>query len=211
MTEASGEAVVEFPVDGESDGEDGVVEEPAEAVPAIELPEDPDEAIAFLIGELLATRAAAVEAVDKWKRSVAEFDNYRKRAQRDQAAMIARSSERVLVNLLPVLDSLDAAAAMDAGASSEESIRQGLAGTRDQLLSTLAREGLEPIEALGEVFDPNLHEAAHMGEGSGTMVVEAEWRRGYTLNGRVIRATLVAVGYEAGKAPETAGEDQADG
>ena len=210
MTEASGEAVVEFPVDGESDGEDGVVEEPAEAVPAIELPEDPDEAIAFLIGELLATRAAAVEAVDKWKRSVAEFDNYRKRAQRDQAAMIARSSERVLVNLLPVLDSLDAAAAMDAGASSEESIRQGLAGTRDQLLSTLAREGLEPIDALGEVFDPNLHEAAHMGEGSGTMVVEAEWRRGYTLNGRVIRATLVAVGYEAREAPETAGEDQAD-
>ena len=211
MTEVSGDAVVEFPVDGEGDGEDGVVEEPAEAVPTIELPEDPDEAIALLIGELLATRAAAVEAVDKWKRSVAEFDNYRKRAQRDQAAMIARSSERVLVNLLPVLDSLDAAAAMDAGASSEESIRQGLAGTRDQLLSTLAREGLEPIEALGEVFDPNLHEAAHMGEGSGTMVVEAEWRRGYTLNGRVIRATLVAVGYEAGEAPETAGEDQADG
>lgn len=211
MTEVSGDAVVEFPVDGEGDGEDGVVEEPAEAVPTIELPEDPDEAIALLIGELLATRAAAVEAVDKWKRSVAEFDNYRKRAQRDQAAVIARASERVLVNLLPVLDSLDAAAAMDAGASSEESIRQGLAGTRDQLLSTLAREGLEPIEALGEAFDPNLHEAAHMGEGSGTMVVEAEWRRGYTLNGRVIRATLVAVGYEAGEAPETAGEDQADG
>ena len=208
MTEASGDTVLEFPVDGEEDGEDGVVEEPAEEVPAIELPDDPGEAIAFLIGELLATRAAAAEAVDKWKRSVAEFDNYRKRAQRDQAAVIARSSERVLVNLLPVLDSLDAAVAMDAGSSPEESIRQGLTSTRDQLLSTLSREGLEPIVALGEVFDPNLHEAAHMAEGSGTMVVEAEWRRGYTLNGRVIRATLVAVGYEAGEEAETAREDQ---
>jgi len=144
------------------------------------------------------------QARDRHLRLAADFDNYRKRAQRDQAAMIARSSERVLASLLPVLDSLDAAAATDAGASSEESLRQGLTGTRDQLLSTLAREGLEPIEALGEVFDPNLHEAAHMGEGSGTMVVEAEWRRGYTLNGRVVRATLVAVGYEAG-------EDQAEG
>lgn len=211
MTEASGDPVLEFPGDGEGKDENGVVEETAEAVPAIELPEDPDEAIALLIGELLATRAAAVEAVDKWKRSVAEFDNYRRRAQRDQAAMIARSSERVLVSLLPVLDSLDAAIAMEAGPASDESIRQGLTGTRNLLLSTVAREGLEPIEALGEVFDPNLHEAAHMGEGSGTMVVEAEWRRGYTLSGRVVRATLVAVGYEAEEPEEMAGEGQAEG
>ena len=211
MTEPSADAVLEFPVDGEGDGEEAVVEEPAEAVPAIELPEDPDEAIAFLIGELLATRAAAVEAIDKWKRAVAEFDNYRKRAQRDQTAIIARASERVLVSLLPVLDSLDAAIAMEAGTSSDEGIRRGLTGTRDLLVSTLAKEGLEPIEALGEVFDPNLHEAAHMGEGSGTMVVEAEWRRGYTLKGRMIRASLVAVGYEPEGADETAAECPAEG
>lgn len=211
MTEANGDTVPEVPVDGEDEDENGAVEDAVEAVPAIELPEDPDEAIALLIGELLATRAAAAEAVDKWKRSVAEFDNYRKRAQRDQAAMITRSSERVLVSLLPVLDSLDAAIAMEAGTSSDESIRQGLTGTRDLLLSTVAREGLEPIQALGEVFDPNLHEAAHMAEGRGTMVVEAEWRRGYMLSGRVVRATLVAVGYEAEDLEETAGEGQAQG
>jgi len=197
--------------EGLAEDEDGAAaEESAEAVPAFELPEDPDEAIALLISELLATRAAAAEAIDKWKRSVAEFDNYRKRAQRDQAAMIARASERVLGRLLPVLDSLDAAMGMDTRTSSDENIRRGLTGTRDLLLSTLAREGLEPIEALGEVFDPNVHEAAQMGEGSGTMVVAAEWRRGYTLNGRVIRASLVAVGYEAARTEETAAEDQAE-
>ena len=202
--------VQEVLVEGEDDH--GVVgEESVEAVPAIELPEDPDEAIALLIGELLATRAAAAESIDRWKRSMAEFDNYRKRAQRNQAAMIARSSERVLVRLLPVLDSLDAAISIETQTSSDESIRRGLTSTRDLLLSTLAREGLEPIEALGELFDPNLHEAAQMGEGSGTMVVAADWRRGYTLNGRVVRATLVAVGYEAEATEETAGEDQASG
>ncbi|MDE0170461.1 MAG: nucleotide exchange factor GrpE [bacterium] len=201
----------EMTEEGLAEDEDGAAaEESAEAVPAFELPEDPDEAIALLISELLATRAAAAEAIDKWKRSVAEFDNYRKRAQRDQAAMIARASERVLGRLLPVLDSLDAAMGMDTRTSSDENIRRGLTGTRDLLLSTLAREGLEPIEALGEVFDPNVHEAAQMGEGSGTMVVAAEWRRGYTLNGRVIRASLVAVGYEAARTEETAAEDQAE-
>lgn len=210
-----GEAVTgehgEMTEEGLAEDEDGAAaEESAEAVPAFELPEDPDEAIALLISELLATRAAAAEAIDKWKRSVAEFDNYRKRAQRDQAAMIARASERVLGRLLPVLDSLDAAMGMDTRTSSDENIRRGLTGTRDLLLSTLAREGLEPIEALGEVFDPNVHEAAQMGEGSGTMVVAAEWRRGYTLNGRVIRASLVAVGYEAARTEETAAEDQAE-
>ena len=68
--------------------------------------------------------------------------------------MITRSSERVLARLLPVLDSLDAAIAIQTESSSAESMRRGLTSTRDQLLSTLAREGMEPIEALGAVFDP---------------------------------------------------------
>ncbi len=187
-----------------------VVDEVADGIPSLQIPDDPDEAVAFLMVELLAARAAAAEAVDRWKRSVAEFDNFRKRSQRDQATMVARSSERVLVRLLPVLDSLDAATAVETAAS-EESLRQGLTGTRDLLLSILAKEGMEPIKALGQVFDPNLHEAAQLAEGSGTMVVNADWRRGYMLNGRVIRATLVAVGYEPDgmESPEKANEEQA--
>lgn len=186
---------------------DGVVDESGDPIPALELPEEPDEAIAFLAGELLAARAAAAGAVDQWKRAVAEFDNYRKRSQRDQTALVARSSERVLRGLLPVLDSLDAAMAMESSTGSDESMRQGLTGTRDLLLAALAKEGMEPIQALGTVFDPNRHEAAHIAEGSGTMVVTAEWRRGYMLKGRVIRATLVAVGYEVG-APERPEESE---
>ena len=66
---------------------------------------------------------------------------------------------------------------METATSSETGMRQGLSGTRDLLLSTLAREGMAPIEAPGAVFDPTLHEAAQIGEGSGTMVVAAELRR----------------------------------
>ena len=142
-----------------------VVEEADEPFPGLELPEDPAMVIAVLVGELAAARAAAGEAVDKWKRAAAEFDNYRKRSLRDQAEVITRASERVLVQLLPVLDSLDAAIAMETATSSETGMRQGLSGTRDLLLSTLAREGMAPIEAPGAVFDPTLHEAAQIGEG----------------------------------------------
>lgn len=175
----------------------------------MDLPDDPDEAVAFLINELLAAREAAEQAEDRWKRSVAEFDNYRKRTARVQQESVVRASERVMLQILPVLDSLDAALIMEsADGSSDGGLRQGMSSTRGLLLSTLSREGLEPIEALGAAFDPTLHEAAQMAEGSGTMVVTAELRRGYLLKGRVVRPSLVAVGYEPVSSPEAgAGEE----
>ena len=181
----------------------------ADHIDRIELPGDPDEAIAFLINELLAVREAAEQAEDRWRRSVAEFDNYRKRTARVQQESVARASERVMLQLLPVLDSLDAALTIDsADGSSDGGMRRGMSSTRELLLSTLAREGLEPIEALGAEFDPTLHEAAQMAEGSGTMVVAAELRRGYLLKGKVVRPSLVAVGYEqVSPAEAEAGEE----
>ena len=178
---------------------------PAPAVDlGVELPEDPRRAVEALLDELASARAAADEAEDKWKRTAAEFDNYRRRARRDQAELIARSSERVASRMLPVLDSLDAALVSESVASAEAGIREGMSGTRDLLLSVLAGEGLAQIEALGGVFDPALHEAAQIGEGEGTMVVTAELRRGYTLAGRVVRASLVVVGYQpAGESGES--------
>lgn len=187
VTTPAPEEVVEAIVD---DGMDDQVDR-------VELPEDPGEAVALLINELLAAREAAEQAEDRWKRSVAEFDNYRKRTARVQQESVARASERVMLQILPVLDSLDAALVMEsADGSAGGGLRQGMSSTRELLLSTLSREGLEPIEAVGAPFDPTLHEAAQMAEGSGTMVVTAELRRGYLLKGRVVRPTLVAVGYE---------------
>ena len=174
-----------------------------------ELPEDPVLAAAVLFEELSYARAAEKNAEIRWKRTAAEFKNYRRRARRDQADLITRSSERVASRMLPVIDSLDAALASEAVGSAEAGIREGLSGTRDLLLSVLAGEGLAPIEALGAAFDPALHEAAQIGEGEGAMVVEAELRRGYTLAGKVVRASLVVVGYQPAEAPappESSGE-----
>ena len=163
--------------------------------PTLDLPDDPAEAVPVLIGELMASRSAQVEATDKWKRAAAEFENFRRRSIRDQEALIVRSSERVVTQLLPVLDSLDAAMGLDAESENESKMLSGMAGTRELLLATLTREGVEPIPTEGVAFDPALHEAVQVAEGDGTMIVAAEFRRGYTVHGKVLRASLVAVGY----------------
>jgi len=163
---------------------------------ALEIPDDPAEAVPVLMEALLASKVEAGEYLDNWKRATADFDNFRKRSQREQEALVGRAAERVLVDLLPTLDSFDAALAYEAETEREENLLSGMKGTRTQLLTTLAGAGLEPIEALGAEFDPELHEAVQVGEGSGQMIVTGELRRGYQLNGRVIRAALVAVGYE---------------
>lgn len=146
--------------------------------------------------ELAVAQARAESYLNDLRRAAADFDNYRKRSQRELTSIVERSSERVVRSLLPVLDSLDAALAVETSTEAEEKLKAGVRGTRDQLLDLLVREGLEPIEALGEPFDPVLHEAATTNqEGDGPILVLAEYRRGYLLKGQVLRATLVGVGH----------------
>lgn len=179
--------------------EDTTAADAAEAPPLdLELPEDPTEAVEVLATALLGARAEAAQYLDHWQRVAAEFDNFRKRSQRERAETVSRAAERVIVNLLPTLDSFDAAVAFEAETEKEEKLLAGMHGTLTQLLTALQAEGLEPIQALGAEFDPELHEAVQVGEGSGTMVVTEELRRGYLLNGRVLRAALVVVGYDEG-------------
>ena len=164
--------------------------------PTLTLPDDPAEAVEVLKGALEASQDEAARYLDDYRRMTADFDNFRKRTRRDQADLAARATERLVVSLLPVLDSFDAALAVEADGESAVKMLEGMRGTREQLLAQLKAEGLEPIETVGGPFDPALHEAAQMAAGSGTMVVTAELRRGYTFSGRVLRAALVAVGYE---------------
>ncbi len=179
--------------------------------------DDSGEAVPPSVEELAAARhelelaqAAAQAADDRWKRSLAEMENYRKRARRQQEDSLVRAAERVINRLLPVLDSLDAALAIEEGSSIDQ-LREGISGTRDQLRSTLAQEGLEPIEALGSAFDPNLHEAVQMLDGSGALTVKSEFRRGYLLRGRVIRPSLVVVGHDDEEAPTQVGCEDGSG
>ncbi len=160
----------------------------------LELPDDPDEAQDLLLRELNEARQEAGDHLEMLQRVAADFDNFRRRVQRDQAENVERASQRVIEGLLPTLDALDAATAFEPQSPSEEKIREGVLSTRSQLLETLAREGFEPIPAVGEAFDPKVHEAVSgPGEGSGDLFIGAELRRGYVMRGRVIRPSLVTV------------------
>jgi molecular chaperone GrpE len=160
----------------------------------LELPDDSDEAQALLLRELSESRQEAGEHLEMLQRVAADFDNFRRRVERDQAENVERASQRVIEGLLPTLDAFDAATAFQPQSPAEEKIREGVLSTRSQLLETLSREGFEPIPATGEVFDPKVHEAVSgPGEGNGDLVVDAELRRGYVMRGRVIRPSLVTV------------------
>jgi molecular chaperone GrpE len=149
-----------------------------------------------LLGELAESRMEAGETLDTLQRVAAEFDNYRRRVDRDQTQSVERASQRVIESLLPTLDAFDAALAVEVSTASEEKMLDGMRSIRDHLLETLARDGLEPIPALGELFDPKVHEAVSGAQaGDGELVVDSELRRGYTMQGRVIRPSLVTVDH----------------
>jgi molecular chaperone GrpE len=164
----------------------------------IDLPDDGEEAQTLLLRALVESRQEAGEYLTMMQRVAADFENYRKRVERDHAENTRRASQRVVERLLPALDSFDAAIAYEARSPAEGKILDGMRGTHTQLLDILAAEGLEPIAAAGERFDPAVHEAVSgpPGEGDGHLVVAQELRRGYTMKGRVVRPSLVAVEHD---------------
>jgi molecular chaperone GrpE len=133
------------------------------------------------------------ELKDLLQRKVADFDNYRKRVQREREEIAARAAEGLIEELLPVLDHLELALAAEGESAAD--YRKGVEMILQQLRDLLGRHGLEPIEALGRHFDPHVHEAviseatSEHPEGS----VIAELQRGYKLKGKVLRPAKVKV------------------
>lgn len=134
---------------------------------------------------------------DRLLRLQADFDNYRKRIARDHSEMVQRSNEDLIMSLLPVLDHFDhAAQAVDKIA--DESLAaylQGFKLVRSELERVLENNGVKPIEAVGKDFDANLHDALTTVPATGgkSGMVVSEFRKGYTLHGRILRASQVIV------------------
>ena len=154
-------------------------------------PEEPggDGQEALLAEELEATRRERDEYLDVLRRLKAEFENSRKRQERERARILETASERLVVELLPVLDNLDRAL------EAEGDIHEGVQAIRDQLVAALGKEGLLPVASDGQPFDPNVHEAV-MSQPSdeyeeGTIL--QTFQRGYLLNGKPIRPAKVVV------------------
>jgi molecular chaperone GrpE len=127
------------------------------------------------------------------QRVAADFENYRKRIARDQAAMIARAHERLVEKLLPVLDDLERA--FDAAEQHDEAkVLEGVRMTKDALAALLQSEGLHEIEAEGQ-FDPHVHEAllAQPAENAEPGQVLQVIQKGYRLGDTVLRPARVIV------------------
>jgi molecular chaperone GrpE len=133
---------------------------------------------------------------DRLLRKQAEFENYRKRVDREKSEFTQFASSELMKELLNTLDSFDLAlrnASVD-GSGRENTLR-GFELIYKQIQDTLARFGLKPIEAKGKMFDPNYHQAVSTQASSGleeNIVIE-EMRKGYTLNGRLLRPAMVTV------------------
>lgn len=149
-----------------------------------------DLGVATMMDELRSERD---EYLDALRRLQADFENYRKRVQRQQEESVARAVERLVTALLPALDAFDLAAEHLVG--DEQVSPGGLLQAASLLRDALAKEGLERVGEPGDPFDPNAHEAVeHTADGDGDgPVVEAVLRAGYRYNGRTVRPAMVKV------------------
>jgi molecular chaperone GrpE len=154
--------------------------------------EAPREESVGLEERLAALEAERDEYLNDLKRVAAEFENYRKRVSRDQESLVARAHERLVKELLPVLDDLERA--LSAAEEHEEAkLEEGVRLVQRELRSALDREGLAEIET-GGVFDPHVHEAlltqpSEAEEGSVLEVIQ----KGYRLGNHVLRPARVVV------------------
>ncbi len=125
----------------------------------------------------------------------ADFENYKKRAQREQAAVVARANERLLEDILPALDSFELAVASldDAEHVDIDKLTKGVVLAVGQLRDAVERAGLVRMTAEGAPFDPEDHEAVLHDDGDGEPIVAQVLRNGYKLNGRVLRPAMVKV------------------
>lgn len=199
-----GEDVIAAALESVDKQRDAAAEETADPAPV----SDPELA-------QLRTRVEALEArerelstqVDQERertlRAMADLDNARKRAQREREEVVRFGLERVLKDLLPVIDNLDRALELGDRTGKWEGLAEGVRMTRKLLEDTLAKQGLKAFSARGQPFDPHLHEA--MGHEERTDVppstVSSEMLRGFTLHDRLVRPALVMVARPPAPAP----------
>jgi molecular chaperone GrpE len=204
VTEAEERIEIEFRDDDDEAEQDPVAEEANEPeIPEqLETPEQPEqpkqpETSDSLEQEIQRLSDELEQLREMYLRKLAEFDNYRKRTDREREELQRTAAEGTIRELLPIVDNFERAL-QHAGNGDPEAFRQGVEMIARQLLDMLEREGLEAIDPDGESFDPELHEAVHRVEDSehqpGTVVQVLN--KGYALSGRLIRPAMVGVAVQ---------------
>lgn len=141
------------------------------------------------------TRLQLAECQDRMLRMAADFDNTKKRLEREREITLKYAEENILRELLASIDNLERAMEQGRETDNIASLLEGLEITRKGMLAMLEKFGLKPISSIGEAFDPNYHEAVAM-EATGDMpvnVVLKEFQKGYVYKDRLLRAAKVIV------------------
>lgn len=130
---------------------------------------------------------------DQHLRLMAEFDNYRKRTTKEKEQSFERGQKSAVEAILPVVDNLERALASNK--NEEDPLLKGVQMTYDQMIKSLSMMGVEQLDDVGKTFDPNFHEAMMRveDENAGEDEIVAVLRKGYTMNGTLLRASLVKV------------------
>jgi molecular chaperone GrpE len=188
-------------------GDDGEQEGPASAgaAEAGDSPAGEGAAEALLAAKneldqvIKKSQADLQELKDKWLRSAADLENYKKRAVREKEEILKFANERLLKDLLPVLDdtdrTLEASTQSTPADAGHGSLVEGLRMVQKKFLAQLEKHGVTSFATVGQAFDPNLHEAVQQANSDQVPAggVAAEARRGFLLNGRLLRPALVVV------------------
>ncbi|MDC4224435.1 MAG: nucleotide exchange factor GrpE [Candidatus Manganitrophus sp.] len=172
----------------------------AEDAPA----ESPEKVIETLRAGYEKKEEEARQAQERFMRTLADFENYKKQTQRDQSDALKYANEKLIKELLPVIDNLERALAHSRETRDFDRMMEGVELIRKQLLSALGKFGVVPIESLNQPFDPFLHQSIgqiEVEEGSDAKEnqVIGETQKGYHLNDRVLRPSLVMIAKK--KAP----------
>ena len=142
--------------------------------------------------KLADAEAKAADYLDRWQRLMAEFDNYRKRSEKEKADSYDYAVSNTIAELLPVIDNFERALKVE---STDKSLFAGVEMIYKQIIGLLEKMHVTPIEAVGKEFDPNLHNAImHIDdEAFGENIVAEELQKGYLYKEKVIRHSLVKV------------------
>jgi len=150
--------------------------------------------------EATRLQALATDYENRWKRSAAEFINYKRRTEQERAELYKTANGTLIREFLPVLDDLERTLANVPDDQPDQSVGkwvEGVALVARKFRTLLERQGITTIDTVGQPFDPALHEAVG---GSGSHVVE-EYQRGYRFHGRTLRPAIVVVGAAPADAP----------
>ena len=165
--------------------------------PEVKKPEENGELVSDTkpdLEKILAeTKKKADDYLDSWKRAQADFINYKRRAEQEKMEMGVYANTQLILALLPVLDDFERAVDSLTPKLAKLDWVHGIQLVERKLRTTLEAQGLSPIKAVGEMFDPNLHEAVMHVNGEDGKVVH-ELQKGYRLHDRILRHSQVAVG-----------------